>query len=144
MRHFSGDCTAIRLLMDDEIDRVAGGEGEDTDDVQPENVASVWTWFANLAGGAIAGYLGNRMSTASQREAAVSGMFDPSQVAAPATAWQNNGGLNVEVPAWNMQNGDTFIDTNRNGLPDTLLRTDQSGNVWENTGGGWVNVMARS
>jgi len=34
MRHFSGEFEGIRLLMEDELDLIAGGEGEDTDDVQ--------------------------------------------------------------------------------------------------------------
>lgn len=35
MRHFSGEFEGIRLLMMDELDLIAGGEGEDTDDVPP-------------------------------------------------------------------------------------------------------------
>lgn len=35
MRHFSGEFEGIRLLMADELDLIAGGEGEDTDDVPP-------------------------------------------------------------------------------------------------------------
>lgn len=33
MRHFSGEFEGIRPLMADELDLIAGGEGEDTDDV---------------------------------------------------------------------------------------------------------------
>lgn len=33
MRHFSGEFGGLRLLMADELDLIAGGEGEDTDDV---------------------------------------------------------------------------------------------------------------
>lgn len=36
MRHFSGEFEGVRLLMADELDLIAGGEGEDTDDV-PED-----------------------------------------------------------------------------------------------------------
>lgn len=32
MRHFSGELDGLRLLMADELDLVAGGDGEDTDD----------------------------------------------------------------------------------------------------------------
>lgn len=35
MRHFSGEFSGIRLLMSDELLEIAGGEGEDTDDVPP-------------------------------------------------------------------------------------------------------------
>lgn len=35
MRHFSGEFEGLRLLMADELDLIAGGEGEDTDDVPP-------------------------------------------------------------------------------------------------------------
>lgn len=35
MRHFSGEICGLRLLMEDELDLIAGGEGEDTDDVPP-------------------------------------------------------------------------------------------------------------
>ena len=35
MRHFSGEFEAPPPLMADELDLIAGGEGEDTDDVQP-------------------------------------------------------------------------------------------------------------
>lgn len=35
MRHFSGEFEGVRLLMADELDLIAGGEGEDTDDVPP-------------------------------------------------------------------------------------------------------------
>lgn len=35
MRHFSGEFKGVRLLMADELDQIAGGEGEDTDDVPP-------------------------------------------------------------------------------------------------------------
>lgn len=33
MRHFSGEFSGVRLLMLDELEAIAGGEGEDTDDV---------------------------------------------------------------------------------------------------------------
>ena len=33
MRHFSGELDGLRLLMADELDLIAGGDGEDTDDV---------------------------------------------------------------------------------------------------------------
>jgi len=36
MRHFSGEFEGIRVLMADELDLISGGDGEDTDDVQPE------------------------------------------------------------------------------------------------------------
>lgn len=35
MRHFSGEFSGLRLLMADELLEIAGGEGEDTDDVPP-------------------------------------------------------------------------------------------------------------
>jgi hypothetical protein len=35
MRHFSGELEGLRLLMADELDLIAGGDGEDTDD-QPQ------------------------------------------------------------------------------------------------------------
>ena len=35
MRHFSGEFEGIRLLMADELDAIAGGDGEDTDDNTP-------------------------------------------------------------------------------------------------------------
>ncbi|AOH85617.1 hypothetical protein AWL63_18420 [Sphingomonas panacis] len=35
MRHFSGEFSGLRLLMLDELDAIAGGDGEDTDDVPP-------------------------------------------------------------------------------------------------------------
>lgn len=35
MRHFSGEFSGVRLLMADELVQIAGGDGEDTDDVQP-------------------------------------------------------------------------------------------------------------
>ena len=35
MRHFSGEFEGVRLLMSDELDLIAGGDGEDTDDVPP-------------------------------------------------------------------------------------------------------------
>ncbi|WP_154667221.1 hypothetical protein [Niveispirillum irakense] len=35
MRHFSGEFEGIRLLMGDELEQIAGGEGEDTDDLIP-------------------------------------------------------------------------------------------------------------
>ena len=34
MRHFSGEFEGVRLLMEDELYAISGGEGEDTDDVQ--------------------------------------------------------------------------------------------------------------
>lgn len=36
MRHFSGEFEGIRPLMADELNLIAGGEGEDTDDVQTD------------------------------------------------------------------------------------------------------------
>lgn len=36
MRHFSGEFQGLRLLMGDELDAIAGGDGEDTDDVQTD------------------------------------------------------------------------------------------------------------
>ena len=33
MRHFSGEFHAIRLLMEDELDLIAGGDGEDADEI---------------------------------------------------------------------------------------------------------------
>ena len=36
MRHFSGEFVGMRPLMADELDLIAGGEGEDTDDVSEE------------------------------------------------------------------------------------------------------------
>ena len=33
MRHFSGEFEGLRLLMEDELHAISGGEGEDTDDV---------------------------------------------------------------------------------------------------------------
>ncbi len=38
MRHFSGEFSGVRLLMADELDAVAGGDGEDTDDVPTEEI----------------------------------------------------------------------------------------------------------
>ena len=32
MRHFSGELDGLRLLMADELDLIAGGDGEDTDE----------------------------------------------------------------------------------------------------------------
>lgn len=33
MRHFSGEFDGMRLLMEDELDLVAGGDGEDADQI---------------------------------------------------------------------------------------------------------------
>jgi len=33
MRHFSGDFTGIRVLFADELEKISGGQGTDTDDV---------------------------------------------------------------------------------------------------------------
>lgn len=41
MRHFSGEFSGIRLLMADELAQIAGGDGEDTDDVAPPAVEEV-------------------------------------------------------------------------------------------------------
>lgn len=38
MRHFSGEFEGVRLLMEDELQAISGGEGEDTDDVPPAPV----------------------------------------------------------------------------------------------------------
>lgn len=38
MRHFSGEFEGVRLLMEDELYAISGGEGEDTDDVPPAPV----------------------------------------------------------------------------------------------------------
>lgn len=38
MRHFSGEFEGVRLLMADELDQIAGGAGEDTDDIQEDRL----------------------------------------------------------------------------------------------------------
>jgi hypothetical protein len=38
MRHFSGEFEGVRLLMEDELYAISGGDGEDTDDVAPVEV----------------------------------------------------------------------------------------------------------
>jgi hypothetical protein len=139
MRHFSGDTEGMRLLMDDELEKVAGGEGEDTDDVQ---VAGIWGWISSTASNVVAGIAGNAANNALAREGAIGGMFDPGQVAQATSAWSNEGGTNVLVPAWNMQNGDTFIDTNHNNMPDIIFRADPAGGVWKNEGAGWQQVYS--
>lgn len=42
MRHFCGELTGLRLLMADELDLIAGGNGQDTDDI-PEDEEIVVT-----------------------------------------------------------------------------------------------------
>jgi hypothetical protein len=41
MRHFSGEFSGVRLLMEDELLMIAGGDGEDTDDVAPPEVDEI-------------------------------------------------------------------------------------------------------
>ena len=61
MRHFSGDLQGLRLLMEDELELVAGGDGEDTDDntvaevtvygESPSDPGSGWTVFIGVGSG---------------------------------------------------------------------------------------------
>lgn len=143
MRHFSGDSGGIRLLMDDELERISGGEGEDTDDVATggDDVAGLLNWFVTVGIGVISGFLGNMASTAYQRESRVAEMFVPDR-ATPGTTWQNEGGVNYEVPSWTTPDGKLFIDTNRNGTPDMILATDAAGNVLRNDGSGWTMIYS--
>lgn len=142
MRHFSGDTNGLRLLMEDELQKISGGEGEDTDDVAYGGDTVSWLQYLITVGvGAIAGFLGNQMSTAWNRENNVSSMFDPSG-AVSGTTWQTENGLNFEVPSWTMPNGDLFIDTNRNGTPDMILRSDPQGGVYRNDGSGWTQIYS--
>mgnify|MGYP001042844541 CR=1 FL=1 len=145
MRHFSGDSGGIRLLMDDELEQISGGEGEDTDDIATggDDVAGLLNWLFTVGVGAVSGFLANQASTAFQRENVVGSMFDPSQ-AVQGTTWQSQGGLNYEVPSWTMPNGDLFVGTNRNGKPHMILRTDPAGSVYRNDGSGWTMIYSAS
>ncbi|MDM0029173.1 hypothetical protein [Variovorax saccharolyticus] len=144
MRHFSGDGIGIRLLMDDELERISGGEGEDTDEVATGGEDVAWLLQSFVAGGVsvVATILGNMATTAIQRENMVASMIDPTKVTT-GTTWQNEGGVNHEVPSWtDTTNGYLFIDTDRNGKPDVVLRSDERGNVQRNDGTGWNMIYS--
>jgi hypothetical protein len=140
MRHFSGDFVGVRLLMDDELEKIAGGEGEDTDDVQ--DVAGAMQLLGQVGIAAIGGYLGNQAAMASQREARIESIFDPRLIARETAAWTNVGGMGTLVPAWEMQNGDMFIDTNRNNRPDLLFQTSPTGAIWSYDGSSRTQVYS--
>lgn len=146
MRHFSGETNGIRLLMEDELERVAGGEGEDTDDVQSVDIsAGFWQNVTDLGKEALKAWLGSQIQNAGNVEANNIGYtFNPSDVATTGTAWQNDNGINHEVPAWQMNNGDMWTDTNQNGVPDTVMRIDPSGGVWTNNTGTnvWTQIYS--
>lgn len=154
MRHFSGEFEGVRLLMADELDRIAGGEGEDTDEVPEGTLPTVHVngradpslgllagaaagqagrMILDLFAGAIGGAAGNELFDATSAEKQVAATFDPNQIAREVSGLDSNGN---QIKGWQMMDNSYFWDTNGNNIVDQHMWTDRVGNVWLNSGNG--------
>lgn len=84
----------------------------------------------------------NAQEKAEAREKSIADKFDPRDI--------RNSGFSEKGQHWTMKNGDYFIDTNQNGIPDTIMRYGPDGRVYadkgygfQDTGRVWASVPGR-
>lgn len=149
MRHFSGELNGIRLLMLDELEAVAGGDGEDADDIptlpEVEVVAAGGAWakigemLINLGIGYLGGLASSQSNESLQRETNVARGFNPSDVI--ENTWMRDCEGNV-TSGWIMRDGSIYWDRNHNGMPDEWTWLDGRNNLWSVTGSGAQLIRA--
>lgn len=145
MRHFSGELDGIRLLMADELEKVAGGDADDGDDVPETELpdvivtaqspvhTAIYNGLIGLATGIIGTVAGNSITNAQQSESNIAKTFNPTDVTTNITGWDVNGNI---IHGWQTKDGSTWWDNNRNNVPDQRMWTDPAGNVWSDWGSG--------
>lgn len=152
MRHFSGEFEGMRLLMADELEKVAGGDADDGDDVPetelPEVIvtaqspaAAIFNGLIGLVTGITGSVIGNSITNAQQAETNLAKTFDPSTVTSNITGWDSSGNI---VHGWLTKDGSTWWDNNGNNTPDQRMWKDSAGNVWSDWGNGPQLVAASS
>lgn len=154
MRHFSGELDGMRLLMADELEKVAGGDAEDGDDVPetelPEDdsltklptvtviaqappSAAVFNGLISLVTGMLGSLGANAITNAQQAESNLAKSFDPNDVVRNVTGLDADGNT---THGWQTKDGSTWWDNDRNNIPDQRLWRDPAGNVWSDWGNG--------